>query len=264
MSRQLPRRLFLTLPLVALLAPLRRAFGEAEPRRTRYEAEASILYGALSFRVTGSILERVDRATGQYEVRMEGQGAGFSNRAEAGGTFLDGRWAPRRSRSWVMIAGREGQSDVAYDYERRVVHYRSRSETFFLGRLRVVDDLLSLPSGVHVDDTMSALLNHADGYWRPGPGGILETRVVRRRREAGEATEETGGIRHAEIVPVALKLEADPGGAPRSASFDMTHFSTWALAGRPAQVLFGVDGRPQRVTSRLRFGTSLTVRFQPG
>jgi hypothetical protein len=245
------------------LAPLHRAFGEAQARRTGYEAEASLLYGALRFRVAGSIEEWVDRASGRYEVRMEGRGTSFSNRAEARGVLLDGRWAPRQSRSWVTIAGREGQSDVVYDYDRRVVQYRARSETFFLGRLRVIDDLLTIPAGVHVDDTMSALLNHADGYWRPGPGGVLETRVVRRRREPDEGPEETGGVRHAEIVPVALRLGADPGGGARTASFDMTHFSTWALAGHPAQVLFGPDGRPQQVTSRLRFGTSLTIRFQP-
>jgi hypothetical protein len=264
MSRgSLTRRRFLTLPLALLLAPAARALGEGDARRTSYEADASILYGALRYRVAGSIDEQVDRAAGRYEVRMEGQGTSFSNRAEASGVLRDGRWAPLQSRSWVKIAGREGRSEVMYDYERRAVQYRSRSETFFLGRVRVIDDLLPLPQGVHVDDTMSALLNHADGFWRPGPGGTLETRVVRRRREPREGVEETAGVRHAEIVPVALRLDADQSGATRTASFDLTHFSSWALADRPAQVVFGPDGRPQQVTSRLMFGTSLTVRFQP-
>jgi hypothetical protein len=265
MSREsLTRRRFLTLPLALLLAPGSRAFGEGDGRRTTYAADASLLYGALRYRVAGNIDERVDRATGRYEVRMEGQGTSFSNGAEASGVMRAGRWAPLQGRSWVKVAGREGRAEVAYDYDRQVVQYRSRSETFFLGRVRVIDDLLPLPAGVHIDDTMSALLNHADGLWRPTPAGTLETHVVRRRREPREGVEETGGIQHAEIVPVTLKLEADQSGVTRTASFDLTHFSTWALPDRPAQVVFGPDRRPQQVSSRLMFGTSLTIRFQPG
>ena len=167
------------------------------------------------------------------------------------------------SASWVKIAGREGRSELAYDYERRLVQYRSRSETFFLGRVRAVDDVVSLPPGLHVDDTMSAFLNHADGYWRPGPGGTLETRVVRRQREPREAVEETAGTVRAEIVPVTLNLEGEQASGVRTASLDITRFSAWALADQPARIVFGPDGRPQQLTSRLMFGTSLTVRFLP-
>ncbi len=264
MSREsLTRRRFLTLPLVLLLAPCARAMGEGSARRTSYEAEASILYGALRYRLAGSIDERVDRGAGRYELRVEGQGTSFTNHAESTGVLRDGRWTPVQSASWVKISGREGRTDVAYDYERRRVQYRSRSETFFLGRVRLVDDIVALPPGEHVDDTMSAVLNHADGYWQPGADGTLRTRVVRRKRDPREATEEASATHRAELIPVTLKLDgAEPGGT-RTASFDMTHFSTWAVAGRPAKIVFGPDGRPKEVTSRLKFGTSLTVRFQP-
>src|SRR5262245_51896770 len=132
-STPLTRRSFLTLPVALLLAPVTRAFGEGDGRRTTYAAEASILYGALRYRVAGRIDERVDRTAARYDVRMEGQGTSFSNRAEASGVLREGRWAPLQSRSWVKIAAREGRSEVAYDYERQVVQYRSHSETFFLG-----------------------------------------------------------------------------------------------------------------------------------
>ena len=78
-----------------------------------------MLYGALRFRLAGSIDERVDREAGRYEVRIEGQGTSFSNRGESSGVLRDGRWAPLHSASWVKIAGREGRSEIAYDYERR-------------------------------------------------------------------------------------------------------------------------------------------------
>jgi hypothetical protein len=137
-STLLTRRRFLTLPLALLLAPGARAFGEGDGRRTSYAAKASILYGALRYRVAGSIDERVDRAAGRYEVRMEGQGTSFSNRAEATGILLEGRWAPLQSRSWVKIAGREGRSEVAYDYERRLCT-TARSGPSFSGAARVDD-----------------------------------------------------------------------------------------------------------------------------
>src|SRR5262245_41478957 len=135
-SASLSRRHFLTLPLALLLAPVSSALADGGTRRTGYEAEASLLFGALRFRLAGSIDERVDREAGTYDVRMEGQGTGFSNRGESSGVLREGRWAPLRTASWVKVASREGRTDIAYDYERRLVQYRSRSETFFLGRVR--------------------------------------------------------------------------------------------------------------------------------
>jgi hypothetical protein len=261
-SVRLARRHFLTLPLALLLGPLARALADEVARRTAYETEVSILYGTLRYRMAGAIDERVDRVAGRYDVRVDGQGTSFSHHGESSGVLREGRWTPLRSASWVKIAGREGRADIAYDHERRIAHYRSRSETFFLGRLRVSDDLVALPPGVHIDDTVSASLNHADGYWLPGAGGTLETHMVRRRLEPREAVAETSESQRAEIVPVVLRLVGDQTGGRRTALFDLTRFSTWALADRPAQIVFGADGRLERVTAPLMFGTSLTVRFQ--
>ena len=260
-SAPLTRRHFLTLPVALLLASAMPARGDGVARRTPYEAEARVLFGTLRFRLAGHIDERVDRETGWYEVRMEGEGTAFANRGESSGVLRDGRWAPLRTASWVKVAGRESRSEIAYDYERRQVQYRSRSETFFLGRVRVVDDVVALPPGVHVDDTMSAFLNHADGYWRPGPGGTMETRVVRRQREPREAVEEATGTVKAEIIPVVLHVDGEQAGVVRSASLDISRFSTWALPDEPARIVFGPDGRPQQLSSKLMFGSSLTVRF---
>jgi hypothetical protein len=262
-STRSTRRHFLTLALVPLLLPCARALGDVAGRRSTYESEATILYGALRFRVAGTIDERVDRAAGRYEVKMEGQGTGFANRAESSGVLRDGRWVPLHGASWVRIASREGKADVAYDHERRLVQYRAQSETFFLGRLRTVDDVVAIPPGEHVDDTMSAVLNYADGQWQPGPDGVLRTRAVRRRQDPKEATEETGGTHRAELVKVALTLDPEQPDGLRAGYFDLTNFSSWAVAGKPAKVIFGPDGRPQQVTASLMFGTSLSIRFLP-
>jgi hypothetical protein len=257
------RRLFLTLPLALLLSPIARALGDEGTRRMTYQTEANILYGALRYRLTGAVEERVDRASGRYEVRVDGQGTSFANRGESRGILRGGRWAPLRSASWVKIAGREGRTEIVYDPERRTAHYRSRSETFFLGRFRVADDVVPVPAGIHVDDTMSAFLNHADGYWLPAANGALETRIVRRRRDPREGIDETSGTYRAEIVPVVLRLADDRASGRRTAYIDLTHFSAWAQADTPAQIVFGADGRPERITAKLMFGTSITVRFQP-
>ena len=219
-----------------------------------------MLYGALRFRLTGGIDERLDREAGRYDVRIEGQGTSFSNRGESSGVLRDGRWAPLHSASWVKIAGREGRTEIAYDYERRLVQYRSRSETFFLGRVRAVDDVVPLPPGVHVDDTMSAFLNHADGYWRPGPGGTLETRVVRRQREPSEGVEETAGTVRAEIAGDAEPRER-AGGRGRTASSTSRRFSTWARRPTGADVFSRTAGRAADVAPHVR--TPLTTRLCP-
>jgi hypothetical protein len=263
-SRELSRRGFLTLPLIVALQPVAAALAGFQSGRLRYECDVGILYNALRYRMTGTVDEQVDQAAGRYAVKIEGQGSSIANRAEANGVIRDGRWVPLLGASWVKIAGREGQAEITYDHERRVVHYRSRSETFFLGRLRVVDDVVAFPPGLHVDDVVSAILNHADGYWLPQPGGILETHMVRRRRAPREGSEETGGEYRAEIVPLVLKLVPDPVDGKRAALLDLSTLSNWALPDRPARVVFEADGRPEVVTGRLMYGTSFTLRFGSG
>jgi hypothetical protein len=265
----LSRRRLLTLAAAFALAPrpeaawAEAATADTPSRRLGYEAEVTVLHAALRFQLTGAIDERVDRVGGHYAVTHEGEGSRISSRGETTGMLRDGRWLPLRTRSWMQLAGREGRLDVAYDYERRLVHYRARSETFFLGRLRVVDDTLPLAPGVHVDDTISALLNLADRQWRPGPSGALETRIVRRRRERREGLVETSGEFRAEIVPVFLRLKGDPASGRQTALVDLTALSSWAQQDEPALILLGVDGRPEVITSRLMYGTTFRMRFLP-
>jgi hypothetical protein len=260
-SARLSRRRFLTLPLVLALEPVAAALARAESSRFRYECDVAVLYNALRFRMTGTIDERIDRAAGRYHVTIEGKGSAFANRAESSGMLRDGRWVPLLGRSWGKIAGREGQTEISYHHDRRVARFRSRSETFFLGRVRAVDDEVAFPGGGHVDDMVSAVLNHADGHWRPEPGGVLETHMVRRRRAPREGSEETSGEYRAEIVPVVFKLVPGPSAGKRTVLFDLTGFSTWALPDRPARIVLEADGRPEVVTARLMYGTTFTLRL---
>lgn len=260
-SLQLSRRRFLTLPLILAVGPVAAALARTESGRLRYECDIGVLYNALRYRMTGTVDERIDYAGGRYEVKVEGQGAGIANRAEASGLLRDGRWAPVIGKSWAKVAGREGQAELGYDHGRRVVRYHSRSETFFLGRLRIVDDVVAFPAGAHVDDMVSAILNHADGHWLPQPGGALETHMVRRRRAPRERSEETAGEYRAEIVPLVLKLLPGLVDGKRTALLDLTGFSNWALPDRPARIVLEADGRPEVVTARLMYGTTFTLRF---
>src|SRR2546425_2265095 len=172
MSRRLiSRRHFLGLPLTFLLAPHVAwpargwAATTSEERKRTYTADVGILYGLLSFRLDGALSEAIDRAAGHYQVTIAGEGDGIANRIESRGLLRDGRWVPLEGRSWFSVKGRESRSEVRYDWVRRTVEYHFRGETFFLRRLRIGDDLVQVPEGVHVDDSISATLNYADGVW---------------------------------------------------------------------------------------------------
>src|SRR6266850_2586664 len=193
------RREFLTLALAVLLAPARLA---AEPvaRRGTFAADVGILYQMLTFQLKGEVQESVDRAGGRYDVTISGQGAGIANRAESTGVLRGGRWAPLRSVSWFQVRGRESRTQVTYDYERHVIEYHARGETFFLRRLRVVDDVLPLPPGVPLDDAISAALNYREGLWTPRPDGRLHTHVVRRRRKEDEGPDDVAASYRAEVI----------------------------------------------------------------
>src|SRR5262245_16080076 len=100
-SAPLSRRRFLTLSLALLLAPSARAGAAVEVRRLRYECDVRVLYGALRYRLSGGIEERVDAARGEYQVTIAGEGKGFANRGQSRGVFRNGRWVPLASESWV-------------------------------------------------------------------------------------------------------------------------------------------------------------------
>src|SRR5215470_809437 len=169
MSRQgVARRDFLTLPLGLLLSPLMsplaRALAAVEGHSAPYRVEVRLLYGALTYRIDETLAESIDRPAGRYEVAMTGEGDGIANRIESSGALRQGRWAPLRSRSFFSVKGRESRAEVTYDYTARRIDYHFKGETFFLRRLRVVDDVVPMPEGLLVDDAISATLNYADQF----------------------------------------------------------------------------------------------------
>ena len=256
------RRQFLTLPLALLLLRGGRVAAEIQPRKGTYAVDVGLLYDTITLRLAGTIDEAVDRATGRYDVRVVGEGSGIANRVESSGRWQNGQWAPVRSASWFQVRGRESRSEVIYDYGRGVVDYRFRGETFFLRRLRVVEDSLPLPEGVRVDDIMSAMFNYADGAWKPDADGVYHTHVVRRQRNDSEGPDDVDPHPRAELAPLAVKIAPDEATGKPTALFDMTRFSSWARRNRPARIVFGTNRRPELITSSLMLGTSVTIRLR--
>jgi hypothetical protein len=244
------------------LAPPRRAAGESETRRAGFTARAAILYGAFRFEESGIIEETVDRVAGRYDVRITGRGPEMTTEIEATGTFRDGRWAPLRLADRFVVYGRESRLEIVYDYERRAIQYRGRSETFLLRRIRLTDDTVSIPAGVHVDDVVSATLNYSEGRWRPEPDGSLTTQVVRRQRKRGETPDDTQERYRAELVPFTLRIGTDASGRA-TAAMDLTRFSSWAREDEPARIVFGPHRRPETIDASLILGTSLAIRIEP-
>lgn len=260
MSRNaLSRRQFLTLPVAVLLAPWATVSAEIRSRTGSYVANVGILYDLFTFRLAGTITESVDRASGQYSVTALGEGSGIANRVESHGRLLDGRWTPARTVSWFSVRGREARSDVLYAAAQRTVEYHYRGETFLLRRLRVVDDRLTVPSGHHVDDVISAMFNWVDGTWPPDADGVHRTWVVRRRKRDGEGPDDVDPNPGAELVPLDLRVAPDPTSGKPTALFDMTRFSSWARKDQPARIVFGGNRRPELITTSLMLGTSVRV-----
>lgn len=257
------RRYFLALPLTFLLpTAITRAVAGTELTKATYAADIGILYEMLKLNLQGTIEETIDRRAGEYRVVAMGAGPGISNRYDSNGILRDGRWAPLESRSWFDIRGRESRTEVAYDWRTRQISYRARGETFFLRRQRVVDDVLSVAHGVHVDDVITATLNYADGRWPPDPDGAHRTLVVRRRRSENEGPDDVAGSYRAELVTLDLKIERDASGKA-AALFDLSRFSSWAKPSEPARIVFGRTRRPELIKTSMMLGTYVTIRFAP-
>lgn len=254
------RRGFLALPIALLIRPLASVGAEPQVFKGTYAADVGILYDMLTLHLRGSIEETVDQGIGEYRVTAVGEGPSIQNRFESSGVLRDGRWKPVRSQSWFDIRGRQFRTDVVYDWSKRQVEYRARGETFFLRRLRVVDDVVSLPQGIHIDDVMTATLNYADGRWPAQANGIHRTLVIRRRRAENEGPDDVASSYRAEIVPLELKAVPDVSGKP-AALFDLSRFSSWAKPSEPARILFTPTRRPEIITSSMILGTSVTIRF---
>jgi hypothetical protein len=255
------RRQFLALGLSILLHPRRLFAADPSVRRGPYSADVGILYSMFTFHLEGAVEETVDRAAGRYEVKVVGQGDGVANRIESSGELRDGRWVPLRGASWFSIRGRESRTRITYDYDRRQVEYHARGETFFLRRLRVVDDVIALPEGTVVDDALTASLNYRHGYWKPQPDGRLKTHIVRRKRSDNEGPDDVAGSYKAELLPLELRVEPEPETRKPSALLDLSGFSSWARKDKPARIVFDEQRRPALITGTMALGTSLTIRL---
>ncbi len=265
MSRQvIGRRDFLTLPLAFLLAPLGRTAADTVAHTAPYRVDVRLLYGALTYRIDETLAESIDRSAGRYEVAMTGEGDGIVNRVESSGALRQGRWAPLRSRSFFSVKGRESRGDVTYDYTARRIDYHFKGETFFLRRLRVVDDSLPIPEGLLIDDAISATLNYADQLWRPQTDGDLLTHIVRRKIASNEGPDEVQAQYRAELAPLTLKVAVDAETRKPTARFDLTRFSSWARQSQPALITFGTDRRPEHLNLPMILGTSVQISLKTG
>jgi hypothetical protein len=260
------RRKFLTLlGVLALpvLAPGRGGVAAGiQARKGAYSAEVGLLYDTITFRLSGTLDESVDREAGRYDIKAIGEGDGIANRVESTGRLRDGRWTPERVNSWFFVKGRESRTDIVYDWATRRVSYKFRGETFFLRRLRVVEDTVTVPDRLRVDDALSILLNHADGLWPADGDGWHRTHIVRRRRKESEGPDDVDPNARAELAPFELKVDREKETGKPIATFDMTRFSSWARRDRPAKIVFDGNRRPESITTSLMLGTSVTIRFR--
>jgi hypothetical protein len=257
---RLTRRQLLALALGIALGP-RRVGAAPETRQGSFAADVGILYGMLSFHLAGTIEETIDRAAGRYTVKIRGQGSDISNSVDSEGMLHEGRWTPVSTRSRSLVHGRESRLDMTYDHARRIVEYRSRSETFFLRRVRAAEDTVALPASLRVDDVLSATLNYAEQRWPAEADGTFRTHVVRRHRPKGEGADDVRKRYHAELVPFVLRVAPDTESGRPTALFDMTRFSSWAREDQPARIVFGPHRRPETITTSLMLGTSVAIRI---
>jgi hypothetical protein len=263
MSRQvIGRRDFLSLPLAFLLVSFARASADTVAHTAPYRVDVRLLYGALTYRIDEILAESIDRSAGRYEVAMMGEGDGIVNRIESSGVLRQGRWAPLRSRSFFSVKGRESRGDVTYDYTARKIDYHFKGETFFLRRLRVVDDSLPMPDGLLIDDAISATLNYADELWRPQTDGDLLTHIVRRKIASNEGPDDVQAQYRAELAPLTLKVAVDAETRKPTARFDLTRFSSWARQSQPALITFGTDRRPEHLNLPMILGTSVQISLK--
>jgi len=239
---------------------LRRLIGKTTPVRNvpRPAHRPRLGVETLDRRDMPSATANLVSATGVLAIT--GDGASIATRIESSGTLRDGRWSPLHSTSWFNVRDRVSQTEVDYDYARHTIAFRARAETFFLRRLRTVDDVVPIPSGTHIDDVVSATLNYADALW-PSHDSILRTFVVHRRRAADEAPDDVAPGYRAELTELQATVTSDLQDGKSSALFDLSPFSSWIRPSRPARIVFGSNRRPELITTSMILGSSVTIRF---
>lgn len=247
-----------------MLSP-RAVRAETEARVVRaYEVNLGVLFNLLTFSLSGTIVQEVDRVSGRYRVTVNGKGLGITAGTESVGVIRAGRFMPTETRGFHVVRGRENRVTLTYDYEHGLVEYHSLGYTLLLGRRRQVDDVVRLAPGQRVDDLISAELNFAANTLDMEPDGAYRLTVVRRARLENEAPDDVSPSGyHAELATVRFRASPDAGTGGLTASVDVTGFSSWARSAQPASVAFGPDRHLTSVTSSLILGTTFTLRLTP-
>ncbi|MGH7356972.1 MAG: hypothetical protein ACRELS_20645, partial [Candidatus Rokuibacteriota bacterium] len=62
-------------------------------------------------------------------------------------------------------------------------------------------------------------------------------------------------------TPFDLVVVPAERGGKTTAQFDLSRFSSWARASRPARIVFGADGRPEEIIAPLILGSSIRIRL---
>lgn len=256
------RALLLGLGSLALTAgvPVRRV--AASTRTSGYRVDISMLWNALRYSLTGSMVEEIDAGAGRYRVLITGTGTGVTSRIEARGLIESGRYRPLQMTSNHSMAGRESWLSITYDYGRGLVDYHAVGHTLLRGRRRQVDDVVRLPPGVAVDDAVSAGFNFAAGRLEQDAAGAYQISILRRIRPPGEGPDEvTPGAYRVEVVPIRLRVAPDPRTDKLVAEIDMSGWSSWARPNEPARLIFTPDRRLESIESRLTFGSTVRMRL---
>ena len=226
-----------------------------------YQLDLSVLFNFLTFSLTGTVVQEVDRRAGRYQVTMEGKGTAISTKTEATGIIRDGRFKPVESRSVHIFRGRQNTSTTTYDYEGQRIELHAVTHTLLLGRRRQVDGVLALPPGHHVDDLVSTELNFASNTLERDADGTYHTLVVRRARAEDEGPDDVSPDGYqVELVPLRFRPSPDVATGRLTALVDITRFSSWARSHQPARVTFAPDRRLESMQSSLILGTRLSVR----
>ena len=251
-----------SLALALAIRTRRAAAGSLAARSLDYRVDISLLYALLRYSVGGSMVEEVDADAGRYRVLITGSGTGVSMRIEARGLIESGRYRPLELKSAHSFVGRPSVLSITYDYARGLVDYHAVGHTLLSGRRRQVDDVVVLPPDTPVDDAVSAGFNFAAGRLEQDPDGAYRMNVLRRSRPKGEGPDDvTPGAYRVEIVPVRFQIEPDPGTGKLTARLDMSNWSSWARADRPARLIFTPDRRLESIESSLIWGSAARMRL---
>src|SRR2546430_12626141 len=96
---------------------------------------------------------------------------------------------------------------------------------------------------------------------RPPRSTLFPYTTLFRSQAPDEGPDEVATGYRAELAPLEAKLAPDPENGKSSALFDLSPFSSWMRPSRPARIVFGINRRPELITTSMILGSSLTIRL---